>query len=123
MVRFIAPVFKPLGFGQWEAAVATITGLLAKETIVATFGIVLGLGTVAEGDPSLVASVSQFFNPVSAYAFMIFTLFAAPCVAAIGATRREMNSVGWTATAILFQTGVAYFAAMVVYQVGSLLFL
>lgn len=118
--RVIAPVFAPLGFGRWEVAVATITGLLAKETIVATFGIVLGLGNVAEGDPSLIASIGAFFNPVSAYSFMIFTLFAAPCVAAIGATRREMQSARWTWTAILFQTSVAYIAALVVYQVGSL---
>ncbi|MGI6432307.1 MAG: ferrous iron transport protein B [Sphaerochaetaceae bacterium] len=120
--RFIAPLFKPLGFGRWEVAVATITGLLAKETIVATFGIVLGLGTVAEGDPTLVASIGSFFTPVSAYAFMIFTLFAAPCVAAIGATKREMNSIRWTASAVLFQTSVAYLAALLVYQIGSLIF-
>jgi ferrous iron transport protein B len=120
--RLIAPIFTPLGFGSWEVAVATITGLLAKETIVATFGIVLGLGNVAEGDPTLLASVGAFFNPISAYSFMIFTLFAAPCAAAIGATRREMQSAKWTWAAILFQTGVAYAAALVVYQVGMLIF-
>ena len=120
--RLIAPIFAPLGFGSWEVAVATITGLLAKETIVATFGIVLGLGNIAEGDPTLLASVGAFFNPISAYSFMIFTLFAAPCAAAIGATRREMQSAKWTWAAILFQTGVAYTAALVVYQVGMLLF-
>jgi ferrous iron transport protein B len=121
--RLIAPLFTPLGFGSWEVAVATITGLLAKETIVATFGIVLGLGNVAEGDPTLLASIGTYFNAVSAYAFMVFTLFAAPCAAAIGATRREMQSAKWTWTAILFQTGVAYAAALLVYQVGSLIFL
>lgn len=120
--RIIAPLFVPLGFGTWEVAVATITGLLAKETIVATFGIVLGLGNVAEGDPTLLASIGAFFNPVSAYAFMVFTLFAAPCAAAIGATRREMQSARWTWAAILFQTGVAYVVALLVYQIGSLLF-
>lgn len=121
--RLIAPLFSPLGFGSWEVAVATITGLLAKETIVATFGIVLGLGNVTEGDPTFLASIGTFFNPVSAYAFMVFTLFAAPCAAAIGATRREMQSARWTWAAILFQTSVAYAAALLVYQVGSLLFL
>ena len=121
--RLIAPLFAPLGFGSWEVAVATITGLLAKETIVATFGIVLGLGNVAEGDPTLLASIGSYFNSVSAYAFMIFTLFAAPCAAAIGATRREMQSARWTWAAILFQSGVAYIAALAVYQIGSLLFL
>jgi ferrous iron transport protein B len=121
--RLIAPLFTPLGFGSWEVTVATITGLLAKETIVATFGIVLGLGNVTEGDPTLLASIGSFFNPVSAYAFMIFTLFAAPCAAAIGATRREMQSARWTWAAILFQSGVAYGAALLVYQIGSRLFL
>ncbi len=121
--RFIAPLFTPLGFGSWEVAVATITGLLAKETIVATFGIVLGLGNVTEGDPTLLASIGAFFTPVSAYAFMVFTLFAAPCAAAIGATRREMQSARWTWAAILFQTGFAYIAALLVNQIGSLLFL
>lgn len=121
--RFIAPLFAPLGFGTWEVAVATITGLLAKETIVATFGIVLGLGNVAEGDPNLLSSIGAYFSPVSAYAFMVFTLFAAPCAAAIGATRREMQSARWTWAAILFQTGVAYVAALVVFQIGSLLFM
>ncbi|MDX9938514.1 MAG: ferrous iron transport protein B [Sphaerochaetaceae bacterium] len=120
--RLIAPLFVPLGFGTWEVAVATITGLLAKETIVATFGIVLGLGNVAEGDPNLLASIGTFFTPVSAYAFMVFTLFAAPCAAAIGATRREMQSARWTWAAILFQTGIAYAAALLVYQIGSLIF-
>lgn len=120
--RFIAPLFAPLGFGTWEVAVATITGLLAKETIVATFGIVLGLGNVAEGDPTLLTSIGSLFTPVSAYAFMIFNLFAAPCAAAIGATRREMQSTKWTWATILFQTGFAYVAALLVYQIGSRLF-
>ena len=118
--RFIAPIFAPLGFGSWEVTVATLTGLLAKETIVATFGIVLGLGSVVEGDPSLVANIGAFFTPLSAYAFMIFTVFAVPCAAAIGATRREMQSARWTWTAILFQFGVAYIAALLVFQIGRL---
>ncbi len=120
--RFIAPVFAPLGFGSWEVTVATLTGLLAKETIVATFGIVLGLGTVAQGDPSLITSIGAYFTPLSAYSFMIFTVFAVPCVAAIAATRREMQSARWTWAAISFQFGIAYIAALLVYQVGSLFF-
>lgn len=119
--RFIAPLFAPLGFGTWQVAIATITGLLAKETIVATFGIVLGLGGgIAEGDVTLLNSIGAFFTPLSAYSFMIFTVFAVPCVAAIGATRREMQSAKWTWATILFQFGFAYTAALLVFQIGSL---
>ena len=119
--RFIAPIFTPLGFGTWEAAVATITGLLAKETMVATFGILYGLGGVGENDPTLFARIGQLFTPLSAYSFMVFTLLASPCMAAIGATRREMQSAKWTWTAILFQTGTAYVLALLIYQIGSLI--
>jgi len=118
--KILAPVFQPLGFGFWEASVATITGLLAKETIVATLGILAGVGEVAESDPTLILRIGQLFTPLSAYAFMIFTLLAAPCAAAIGATRREMQSARWTWIAILFQTGLAYVAALLVFQIGSL---
>ena len=118
--KFIAPIFTPLGFGFWEAAVATLTGLLAKETVVATFGILVGVGGVDEGDPTLLMRIGQMFTPLSGYAFMVFTLLAAPCAAAIGATRREMQSARWTWIAILFQTGVAYVLAMLVFQIGSL---
>ncbi len=119
--RVIAPIFAPLGFGSWQVAIATITGLLAKETIVATFGIVLGLGSgVVEGDATLLHSIGTFFSPLSAYSFMIFTVFAVPCVATIGATRREMQSAKWTWATILFQFGVAYVAALLVFQIGSL---
>ena len=119
--RVIAPIFAPLGFGSWQVAIATITGLLAKETIVATFGIVLGLGSgVVENDATLLHSIGAFFTPLSAYSFMIFTVFAVPCVATIGATRREMQSAKWTWATILFQFGVAYVAALLVFQIGSL---
>ncbi len=118
--RLIAPIFTPLGFGSWQVAIATLTGLLAKETIVATFGIVLGLGNVAEGDANLLHSIGAFFTPLSAYAFMIFTVFAVPCVATIGAIKREMQSAKWTWVTIFFQLGVAYVAALLVYQIGRL---
>ena len=122
--RFIAPLFAPLGFGTWQVAIATITGLLAKETIVATFGIVLGLGGgIAEGDVTLLNSIGAFFTPLSAYSFMIFTVFAVPCVAAIGATRREMQSAKWTWATILFQFGFAYTAALLVSNWASLFYL
>ncbi len=106
--RLIAPVFSPLGFGRWPYAVASISGMAAKEMVVSVFAVLEPAGI--------------FFTPVSAYAFMIFTLLAAPCIAAIGATRREMGSVKWTLFAVLYQTGLAYFMALLVNQAGSLLF-
>lgn len=118
--RFFSPIFVPLGFGNWQATSATITGFLAKETIVATFGILFGLGEVAESDPSLITALSQAFTPASALSFMVFTLFAAPCFAAIAATKKEMGSWKWTIFAILFQTGIAYILAFLVYNISSL---
>ena len=118
----IAPIFAPLGFGTWQAYVATVTGFLAKEAVVATFGILLGVGEVAETDPTLLTSIGQFFTPVSAYAFMAFTLLAAPCFAAIGAMKREFGNWKWTLIAIGYQTGLAWIVAFLIYQVGSLLF-
>ncbi len=106
--RVIAPVFSPIGFGEWPKAVATITGLVAKEVVVSTF--------------ALLEPVGVAFTSVSAYAFMIFTLLAAPCIAAIGAIRREMGSWKWTGIAIGYQTGLAYVLALGVYQIGRLLF-
>ncbi|QVK17819.1 ferrous iron transport protein B [Mycoplasmatota bacterium] len=103
-------LFAPLGFGNdWTGPVALITGLIAKEVVVATFAIV-GTSTTVE------------FTQVSAYAFMIFTLFAAPCFAAIGAMKREFGNWKWTFIAIGYQTGIAYILAMLVYNVGGLIF-
>ena len=120
----IAPIFAPLGFGNWQAAVATVTGFLAKENVVATFGVLFGLGAeLTESDPGLVSTMGQLFNSVSAYAFMAFTLLAAPCFAAIGAIKREMGSWKWTFIAIGYQTGLAYVVALIIYQVGRLIFL
>ena len=107
--RLFAPIFVPLGFGNWASSVATITGLVAKEVVVATFAIVGAVTTIA-------------FTPVTAYAFMIFTLLAAPCFAAIGAIRREMGGWKWTLIAIGYQTGLAYIMALVVNVVGGLIF-
>lgn len=118
--HFIAPIFAPLGFGTWQASVATVTGLLAREAIVATFGVLLGVGEVTEVDPGLVSNIGALFTPLSAYAFMAFTLLAAPCVAAIGAMRREFGNWKWTLIAVGYQTGLAWFVAFVIYQVGSL---
>ena len=116
----IAPVFAPLGFGSWQAAVASVIGFVAKEAVVATFGILTGIGEVAETDPTLVTSISELFTPLSAYAFMAFTLLAAPCFAAIGAMKREFGNWKWTLIAITYQTGLAWIVAFLIYQVGSL---
>ncbi len=120
----IAPIFAPLGFGNWQSAVATVTGFLAKENVVATFGVLFGLGAeLTESDPNLVSTMGQLFNVVSAYSFMAFTLLAAPCFAAIGATKRELGSWKWTFIAIGYQTGLAYVVSLIIYQVGRLIFL
>ncbi|WP_084178094.1 ferrous iron transport protein B [Clostridium sulfidigenes] len=120
----IAPIFAPLGFGNWQSAVATVTGFLAKENVVATFGVLFGLGAeLTESDPNLVSTMGQLFNVVSAYSFMAFTLLAAPCFAAIGAIKREMGSWEWTFIAIGYQTGLAYVVSLIIYQVGRLIFL
>ncbi|MEF9951444.1 MAG: ferrous iron transport protein B [Clostridium sp.] len=117
--RFIAPVFAPLGFGTWEASVATVTGFLAKETVVSTFGVLSGVGEVAESNSSLVGYIGTIFTPASAYAYMVFTLLAAPCFAAIGAMRKEFGGFKWTFIAVGYQTGLAWVVAFVIYQVGS----
>ena len=119
MGRFIAPIFMPLGFGTWQSSMAVITGFLAKEAVVSTYGVLFGLGEATESDPGLISHISQMFTPVSAYAFMVFTLLASPCFAALGAIRSEMGSWKWTIFAMLWQSGLAYILAMLIYQVGS----
>ena len=90
--HYLAPVFAPLGFDSWQTAFAAITGFLAKEVVVSTFGILAGVAEATEEDPTLITTIQSMFTPASAYAFMIFTLLASPCFAAIGAIRREMGS-------------------------------
>ena len=117
--RVIAPIFSPLGFGNWQAAVATVTGFLAKENVVATFGVLFGLGEeMTEESVELLGNMSTLFTALSAYSFMAFTLLAAPCFAAIGAIKREMMSWKWTWIAILYQTGLAYLVSFIIYQGG-----
>ena len=111
--RAFAWLFTPLGFGYWEAAVASLTGFIAKENIVGTLGILYG-GTAAYTNLALT------YTGYAAYAFMVFNLLCAPCVAAVGAIRREMNSLKWTLFAILWQTGFAYAAALIINQFGLL---
>ncbi len=118
----IAFIFIPLGFGNWQSAVATITGLIAKEGVVSTYGVLLNVaGEVAEDTPALHTAVSSLFcaNGVAAYSFMIFNLLCAPCFAAMGAIRREMNNWRWTAFALGYMTAFAYAISLMVYQFGS----
>ncbi len=114
----LAPLFMPLGWGQWRAAVATITGLIAKENVVSTFGVLYGFGEVSESGAEIYSNVVADFTTLSAYSFLIFNLLCAPCFAAIGAIKREMNNTGWTIFAIGYQTLFAYTISLIVYQVG-----
>lgn len=119
--RIIAPVFIPLGFGNWESAVATITGLVAKENVLSTFGVLLNVAEeVSENGIELWTSMQQLFTPLSAFSFLIFNLICAPCFAAIGAIRREMGNAKWTLIAIGYQTVFAYALSLIVYQLGML---
>ena len=118
----IAPIFKPLGFGNWKMAVAAVTGLIAKENVVATFGILFGIaGEVAEDTPDLLTAVGASMVPIAAYAFLVFNLLCAPCFAAMGAIKREMNSAKWFWFAIGYQCVLAYVVALCVYQIGGLI--
>ncbi|HPU45079.1 MAG: ferrous iron transport protein B [Clostridiaceae bacterium] len=116
----IAPIFAPLGWGFWQAAVASITGLVAKENVVGTLGILFGFAEVAEDGVEIWGLLASSFTALSAYSFLLFNLLCAPCFAAIGAIRREMNSAKWTWIAIGYQTLFAYGVAMCIYQLGML---
>ncbi len=119
--NIFAPLFSPLGFGNWQSTVAATTGLIAKENIVATFGVLLGNPEVTESGEEIWAILrSEIFTPVSAYAFLAFNLLCAPCFAAMGAIRREMNSFKWTAFAIGYQCIFAYAIALIINQFGLL---
>lgn len=117
----VAPVFAPLGFGDWKPTVAAFTGLIAKENVVGTLGVLYGFAEVAEEGEEIWANIAADFTPLAAYSFMIFNLLCAPCFAAMGAIKREMNSPRWTALAIGYMCLLAYCASLVVYQLGGLL--
>lgn len=117
--RMIDIVFKPIGWGDWKAAVATLTGFIAKENVVSTFGILYGFSEVSENGSEVWSVIGQDFSMLSAYSFLIFNLICAPCFAAIGAIRREMGSRKWMWITIIFQTGFAYILALIIFQVGS----
>lgn len=119
--KVFAPIFAPLGFGTWEATVATFTGLVAKENVVATFGVLFGFAEVAENGQEVWPLLQMAFTQLAAYSFLIFNLLCAPCFAAIGAVRREMGNAKWTLIAVGYQTGFAYAVSLIVYQLGMLL--
>ena len=115
-------IFAPLGFGNWRATVATITGLVAKEEVVNTFGILYHFGgELSEAGDEIWSLVAADYTAVSAYSFMIFNLLCAPCFAAMGAIKREMNNVKWTLGAIGYMCLWAYVLALIVYQIGGLI--
>ncbi len=117
----IAPIFKPLGFGDWKATVAAFTGLIAKENVVSTYGVLYGFAEVAEDGLEIWSRLAADFTGLSAASFILFNLLCVPCFAAVGAIRREMNNGGWTAFAMLYQTVLAYCISLIVYQLGLLI--
>ncbi|WP_195467132.1 ferrous iron transport protein B [Clostridium sp. D43t1_170807_H7] len=119
--KVIAPIFAPLGFGNWQSAVATVSGLVAKENVVGTFGVLFGIAEAAEDTPALLTQIGTMFTSASGLAFIAFNMLNAPCFAAIGAIRREMGSWKWMWITIGFQTLTAYIVALIINQVGSLL--
>lgn len=113
---FIAPIFKPLGFGHWQPAVSLLSGLVAKEAVVSTMSVLYS----ASGTAALTSTISGVFTPLSAYAFMTFSLLYIPCISAFATIKREMGSWKWALGVAAIQTGTAYIAALLIYQIGSL---
>ncbi len=117
----LAPLFAPLGWGDWKMAVAAITGLIAKENVVGTFGILFGFAEVAEEGEEIWGQLAGSMTALAAYSFLVFNLLCAPCFAAMGAIKREMNNIRWFWFAIGYQTVLAYAVSLCVYQLGNLL--
>lgn len=115
----IAPIFAPLGWGDWKMAVAAVTGLIAKENVVATFGILFGFAEVAEDGAEIWTALAASMTSVAAYSFLVFNLLCAPCFAAMGAIKREMNNTKWFLFAIGYQCGLAYVVSLCIYQLGT----
>jgi len=120
----IAPIFAPLGWTKagegWKMAVAAITGLIAKENVVATFGMLFGFAEVAEDGSEIWGNLAQVMTPIAAYGFLVFNLLCAPCFAAMGAIKHEMNNAKWFWFAIGYQCGLAYIVSLCIYQFGTL---
>ncbi len=113
-------IFAPLGWGNWRAVAATVTGLIAKENVVGTFGILFHFGgELSEDGTEIWGDLQQAFTPLAGFSFMVFNLICAPCFAAIGAIKREMNNGKWTMIAIGYECGLAYLLALIIYQLGS----
>ena len=117
---FIAPIFRPMGFGTWQAAVALLTGFIAKEAVVASLSMFYGFSLTASSAAVATALASTFTTPLSAFAFLVFILLYVPCVAAVAAIYKEMNSLKWTLISLGWQLGVAYVISMVIFQLGCL---
>lgn len=115
----LAPVFAPLGWGDWKMAVAAVTGLIAKENVVATFGILFGFAEVAENGDEIWSVLAASMTGIAAYSFLVFNLLCAPCFAAMGAIKREMNNAKWFWFAIGYQCGLAYVVSLCIYQIGT----
>ena len=116
----IAPIFAPLGWGDWKMAVAAVTGLIAKENVVGTFGILFGFAEVnADNGMEIWGQLAGSMTAVAAYSFLVFNLLCAPCFAAMGAIKREMNNAKWFWFAIGYQTGLAYIVSLCIYQIGT----
>lgn len=117
----IAWLFAPLGWGDWKMAVAAVTGLIAKENVVGTFGILYGFAEVAENGEEIWGQLAGSMTQIAAYSFLVFNLLCAPCFAAMGAIKREMNNIKWFWFAIGYQCGLAYVVSLCVYQIGTVL--
>jgi len=115
----IAWIFTPLGWGNWQATVAAVTGLVAKENVVGTLGVLYGFADVSEDGTEIWGAMANSFTIISAYSFLVFNLLCAPCFAAMGAIRREMNNTKWTMFAIGYQTCFAYAVSLCIYQFGT----
>lgn len=118
--KLIAPLFAPLGWGNWQSAVAVITGLVAKENVVGTFGILFGFAETAENGIEFWANLRAALPPLAGFSFLVFNLLCAPCFAAMGAIKREMGNWQWTLFAIGYQTLFAYTIALIIFQLGML---
>jgi len=118
--RAIARIFTPLGWGSWQATVAALTGLIAKENVVGTFGILYGFGEVAEDGAEIWGALTASFTTLAAYSFLVFNLLCAPCFAAMGAIKKEMNNIKWFWAAIGYQCGLAYIVSLCIYQFGMM---
>ena len=117
----LAPLFVPLGWGDWKMTVAAITGLIAKENVVGTFGILFGFAEVAEEGEEIWGQLAGSMTAIAAYSFLVFNLLCAPCFAAMGAIKREMNNTKWTLGAIGYMCGFAYVVSLIVFQLGGLI--